>query len=495
VARRRGLRSEVLLSLALLMGAAIFVLGGLLLATHESHVRQLHGLASRSLLADARSPLPLLPESVPGMRWWWVDAAGHAAPRSQGAGEIDAGARELAAEALAKGRPLLRAGRPWQAILFAAPVGSGEVAVAWLPPVASPAVLASALLCALCVFTGFGAYVLRGSLVLPLERLAGAARAIGAGELAARAPVLGTREIAEVAQAFNAMGEALARRSEALEKAVADLRESNQRLRDARAGLDRAERLAAVGRLAAGVAHEVGNPMGALLAFMDLASRDPGLGAGGREHLSRGQREGERVRRILRQLLDFSSPPRGARVPIDLARLCEETAALVRAQQRYARIRIEVAAEGQPPPALADPSGVAQIVLNLLVNAADALCQGSPEPGIRVTVRPALARVRAGDPGREAAASRRRPDAVECVVEDNGPGIAEEDRERVFDPFFTTKPPGEGTGLGLANAVRFAEEFGGTLELLPARREGGAVFVLRLPAQTEGSSTDTRSSP
>ena len=99
MARRRGLRSEVLLSLALLMGTAILVLGGLLLATHESHVRQLHGLASRSLLADARSALPLLPESVPGMRWWWVDAAGHAAPRSQGAGEIDAGARELAAPA------------------------------------------------------------------------------------------------------------------------------------------------------------------------------------------------------------------------------------------------------------------------------------------------------------------------------------------------------------------------------------------------------------
>jgi len=494
VARRRGLRSEVLLSLALLMGTAILVSGSLLLAAHESHVRQLHGLAARSLLADARSPLPLLPESVAGMRWWWVDAAGRAAPRSQDAGEIDAAARELAAEARAQGRPLLRAGRPWQAIRFAAPVGTAEVAVAWLPPVASPGVLASVLLCALCVFTGFGAWVLRGSLVVPLEQLAGAARAIGAGELGARAPIEGTREIAEVAQAFNAMGEALARRSEALEKAVADLRESNQRLREARAGLDRAERLAAVGRLAAGVAHEVGNPMGALLAFMDLASRDPGLGAGGREHLARGQREGERVRRILRQLLDFSSPPRGVRVPIELARLCEETAGLVRAQRRYQQIRIEVASEGDPPPALADPSGVAQILLNLLLNAADALGAGCQEPRIRVTVRPALARVRAGDRDRGAAAARRRSDAVECVVEDNGPGIAEEDRERIFDPFFTTKPPGEGTGLGLANALRFAEEFGGSLDLLPARPEGGAVFVLRLPARVEASGTDTRES-
>ena len=84
------------------------------------------------------------------------------------------------------------------------------------------------------------------------------------------------------------------------------------------------------------------------------------------------------MRAILRQLLDFSSPPRGARVPIDLARLCEETAGLVRAQRRYAGIAIEVVAEGDPPPALADPSAVSQIVLNLLLNAADALCAGAP---------------------------------------------------------------------------------------------------------------------
>jgi len=494
VARRRGLRSEVLLSLALLMGIAILVLGALLLATHESHVRQLHALAARSLLADARSPLPELPESVPGMRWWRLDAAGRVEPRSANSGEIDPASLELAAEARAAGNSLLRAGRPWQPILFAAPIGAGAVAVAWLPPVASPGVLAAALLAALCVFTGFGATVLRASLVRPLEQLATAARAIAEGELAARAPVAGTRETSEVALAFNAMTESLARRSEALEKAVAELRESNQRLRETRAGLDRAERLASVGRLAAGVAHEVGNPLGALLAFIDLAGRDAGLGETGRGHLARALAEGERVRRILRQLLDFSSPPRGARAAIDLPRLCEETAGLVRAQRRYAAIRIDVVAPPGLPPALADPAGVSQILLNLLLNAADALCQGTPEPRIRIELRATAARQRAGDAHPEAAAARRRNDAIECLVADNGPGIADEDRERVFDPFFTTKPPGEGTGLGLANAARFAAEFGGALELLPAAPGGGAAFVLRLPARVEASAVDTRES-
>jgi hypothetical protein len=428
------------------------------------------------------------------MRWWVLEARGRAFERSEAAGAIDAESRAVALEARALGRPLLRAGRPWQPIRFAAPAAGGEVAVAWIPPVASAALFAGLLLAALLVFTGFGAYVLRGSLVGPLEQLAAAVRAIGEGDLAARAPIAGTRETAEVAQAVNVMTEALARRSEALEKAVAELRESNQRLREARAGLERAERLAAVGRLAAGVAHEVGNPMGALLAFVDLAGRDPGLGSGGREHLARALREGERVRAILRQLLDFSRPARGVRAPIDLVRLCEETAELVRAQRRFAAVRIEIASEGEPPPALADPSGVAQILLNLLLNAADALAVGGAEPRIRVTVRPAAVRLRAGDVDAAAASGRRRSDAVECVVEDNGPGVAEEDRERIFDPFFTSKPPGEGTGLGLANALRFAEEFGGSLELLPPGGLPGASFVLRLPAATEASAPDTRRS-
>jgi signal transduction histidine kinase len=338
------------------------------------------------------------------------------------------------------------------------------------------------------VFTAFGAYLLRRRLVLPLQRLAGAARAIADGASGARVPVDGAAEAADVAAAFNDMTEALEGRTGELEKAVLDLRQSNESLRSARAGLARAERLAAVGRLAAGVAHEVGNPMGALLGFMDMAQRDGEISAASRRHLGRAAKEGERVRSILRQLLDFSRPPRSTLEAVDLFALCEETADLVRAQRRYAGISIEVASEGSPPPAFADASGVAQIVLNLLLNAADALGSGHRDPVIRLIVRPAALHVRAGE-GVAAAEGRRQFDAVACVVRDNGPGVAEEDQERIFDPFFTTKAPGEGTGLGLSNAARFAEEFGGSLELAATPPEGGAEFVLRLPS-AEGASPD-----
>ena len=98
---------------------------------------------------------------------------------------------------------------------------------------------------------------------------------------------------------------------------------------------------------------------------------------------------------------------------------------------------------------------------------------------MHVRVAPGVQAVRAGE-GPEAALRRSEPDAVECHVRDHGHGVAAEDRERIFDPFFTTKDPGEGTGLGLANALRLAEENGGTLELCPPPQDGGACFALRL---------------
>jgi hypothetical protein len=493
VTRRAGLLAEVLASLGLVMIAATGVLALVLVAHHEAAQRQ---LLAAALAGEARGRAPLAPALVPGTHWWVMDARGGARPRDPGSGAPDAASRALAEEARRAGAALLRTGGSGEPIRFATVLdASGAVAVARLPDAASARLLAGPRRMALgvvladaAVFTAFGASLMRRRLVLPLRRLRDAAEATAGGASGARVPEEGAREAAELAAAFNAMLEALDRRTGALEKAVSELRSSNHDLRRARAGLERAERLAAVGRLAAGVAHEVGNPMGAILAFVDLAGRDASLSEQGRGHLARAAREGERVREILRRLLDFSRPARGVPAPVDLARAAEETAALVRAQRRYADVEIRVEADPRAPLALADPHNVAQILLNLVLNAADAT-RGGPEPRVLLRVRPAaLARRREDPPG--AAAGRAVFDGVECAVSDGGPGVPEEDRERVFDPFFTTKPPGEGTGLGLANALRQAEESGGALELAPAGAAGGACFVLRLPAVPAPANAD-----
>jgi signal transduction histidine kinase len=489
--RRRplaGLQAEVVLSLALVMLAATTLLAAALLQGHEARWRELLG---RALLAEAHAPPAPELALIAGTHWWELRRDGSAVPAWGGGAALDAETRRLAEAARGRREPLLRPGAVWAEIRFAAPIGEGVVAVARLPASASlrlraiPLTLAGALLALdVAVFTAFGATVLRRRVVLPLRRLAHAARGIADGALDARVAEEGPREAVEVAAAFNEMSEALSARTSALEKAVTDLRATNRELLRTRAGLDRAERLAAVGRLAAGVAHEVGNPMGALLAFVDLARRDPGLAPASREHLARATEQGERVRRILRQLLDFARPGAAgvAPRPFDLAAAAREAVGLVRAQRRYAGVRLEVEVEGEPPPALADPAGVAQILLNLLLNAADAvLAAGGTR--VAVLVRPAPLARRAGEPPGRARA-RRTPGGVECRVADDGCGIAESDRERIFDPFFTTKEPGEGTGLGLSNSLRLAEEMGGALELVEAPEGLRTAFALRLPAES-----------
>jgi signal transduction histidine kinase len=335
------------------------------------------------------------------------------------------------------------------------------------------------------IFTTFGVVQARRRVVGPIQRLAAASREIGAGNFGSRLAEDGPREVREVSGAFNEMSGALESRTEDLEKAVRDLRESNRALREARTGLDRAERMAAVGRLASGVAHEVGNPMGALLAYLSLVRRDEELSHESHTHLERAAEQGERIRRILRRLLDFSKPPRPERVPLDLAALAQESAELAATQTRFRNLRFEVEVKADAPQALGDPGMVAQILLNLVLNAADAV---DPEKGhIELSVRGTVAKTRPGETREQVAAIRGAGgnpdglDAVECLVSDNGPGVGPEDRERIFDPFFTTKAPGEGTGLGLANSRRLAEELAGQLELAEAIAPFRCAFRLVLP--------------
>ncbi len=198
------------------------------------------------------------------------------------------------------------------------------------------------LLVDIVIFVLFGWTLLRRRIVGPLHRLVFAVRGIGETELAASVPVEGVAEIEALARAFNEMQVALAARTGALEKAVRELRSVNASLLQAREGLDRAERLAMVGSLAAGVAHEVGNPMGAMLAYLELVGRDPALAEEGRRCLARATEQGERVRVILRQLLDFSRPPRIERGPLDLADVARRVVELVSTQHASAGIALEL---------------------------------------------------------------------------------------------------------------------------------------------------------
>jgi two-component system NtrC family sensor kinase len=493
----RGIQARVLVSLTFVMATATLALAAFMLRAQTLQLDTFRPLVARALQAEAESSTFEMIGGSKGITWWIFDGKNL---HSIGDNRLKPAphVHELVDVVHREGR-LVTGGRlPWNPIRFGIPLAGneGSVAVAEVAPVISGSVLLMLLFADCVVFIAMGSYLLRRSVVLPLHQLASAARAIGLGETGTRVPEIGEGEAAEVGRAFNEMSEHLEKRSDELGKAVLELRSSNQSLRRARDGLDRAERLAAVGSLAAGVAHEVGNPMGALLAFLDLAKREPSLSGQGQELLGRASEQGMRVREILRELLDFSRPPRSSPQPMDLEEVARKTVGLLETQGKYDAIRFDVEEPDAPVPMVVGDQGmVAQILLNLLVNAGDAALDGleheQREPRVTIELRPAPLYVRLGA-DRKKSQERNTLDGVECKISDSGLGIASGDSERIFDPFFTSKDPGEGTGLGLSNALRLAEEMGGVVELAASEKLPGAAFVLRLANATPDRESGVR---
>jgi len=229
-----------------------------------------------------------------------------------------------------------------------------------------------------------------------------------------------------------------------------------------------AERLAAVGRLAAGVAHEVRNPLAyvqANLRFLLEEWQEPHAGAPDTEHTEALHETMQGVERIHQIVKDLTALARSEETVEGVGRC--ELAPIVNASVRLASVRLKslvklaVEVPGEAA-ALAEPRRLGQVLLNLLLNAADAIEDAKVQDG-RVAVRVAVV-----------------GDRVRVMVEDNGPGILAENLPRLFTTFFTTKAPGKGTGLGLALSRQYVESFGGTLGV-ENRAEGGARFTVDLP--------------
>lgn len=294
---------------------------------------------------------------------------------------------------------------------------------------------------ALLVF--LGAILLGGAVILPLGRVRELTRRVAAGEFGHTSPVEGTGEIAELTRAANDMSVALG--------------EHVRKLRDAHDQLARSERLASVGRLASGVAHEVGNPLAAIMGFAEVL-RDPDIPRDERIDLAgRIVRETARMHALLRELLDYARPVQNEIEPVRISEVVAAALSLVEHDPRWRGLRVEQDLAADLPPAAAGASQLVQVVVNLLLNAADAI----------------------GNSGRVGIFAHRSGDFLEACVSDSGPGVSPEIRERIFEPFVTSKAAGQGTGLGLAICQAIVESYGGSIAL--ANKPGwGATFVIRL---------------
>ncbi|HOC99832.1 MAG TPA: ATP-binding protein, partial [Myxococcota bacterium] len=228
-------------------------------------------------------------------------------------------------------------------------------------------------------------------------------------------------------------------------------------LKGAQTTLIRAEKLASVGQLAAGVAHEIGNPVGIILGMSDVLRQ----GGSSPEEVQRFSDEIHkatmRVDQTIRELLTFARPVRDEGARADVRQVVESTVKLVQTHKSFRNVMVCIDIGEECPVAEIRPSQLQQVLLNLFLNAAAAM---NGEGRIEVSCR----------------CEDRR---LSIAVRDFGPGIPEKDLQRIFDPFFTTKPPGEGTGLGLAMSSQIVEIYGGEIEA-ESRIGEGAVFTVKL---------------
>lgn len=311
----------------------------------------------------------------------------------------------------------------------------------------------------------------------PLRRLAAFVKAVEDGDLTSRLPANGTGEVVALERALNHLSQRLAETDRSLKEQAEAAARAAQDLR-------RADRLASVGKLSAGLAHELGTPLNVILVRAKALARGPGEPAEVTRQASIIATQAERLIAIVRSLLDFSRrrPPHLA--PTDLGDVVRGVVTLLEPQAKTAEVvlRAEVAA---PLPRLrADAGQLEQVLTNLVMNA----IQASPGGG-DVTVRCATARAAppADAEGRRSGAPAGPVDAVRVDVVDHGGGIRRDDLPLLFEPFFTTKQPGEGTGLGLSVAWGIVREHGGWIEV-DSREAEGSRFSVFLPVAAPAES-------
>ncbi len=303
----------------------------------------------------------------------------------------------------------------------------------------------------------------------PTEDLVRHFRRIGAGELGAKVPVRGRDEFGRLAQEFNAM-------CERLETAQQTLLAEQERRERAEQALRRAERLASVGRLAAGLAHEIGTPLNVISGRTEALLRRGAQDAQEQRVLQIIMDQIDRISRILQGMLDFARgrPPQLQRT--NLVTVVKNVLEFMDNRFERRKIRVDCRVPSDLPWLMIDPDQISQVLLNLTVNAIEAM----PEGGKLTIDGEFLTRPYPDQTGRQGS-------FVALTIQDTGVGIAPEHLGRVFDPFFTTKEVGAGTGLGLSVSYGIVQEHGGWIEMQSATGEGTCVRVFLPVAEASAS--------
>lgn len=327
------------------------------------------------------------------------------------------------------------------------------------------------------ILAAIGVYRITKLYLDPLQRLAGRAEDYREEDTGLIFAVRkGDNELHQLSKSLNLMLERIAADKQKLRATVASLEKANAALQKAQQEIIRAEKLASIGRLSAGIAHEIGNPIGIVMGYLDLLKQENGDidEDEKRDYIHRTGEEVCRISTIIRQLLDLSRPSIEGATAIHVHDVITDVADVVRFEPKVANIDISLNLDAQNDCVTADPNQLRQVFLNLILNAVDAIASKSSHGEGRLSIRSAIAKFIGGAKDSLTAAEQQM---LEIAVIDNGVGITPETITDIFDPFFTTKEPGKGTGLGLSVSFMILESLGGKISAASKLGEGTTMLV------------------
>jgi signal transduction histidine kinase len=318
------------------------------------------------------------------------------------------------------------------------------------------------------ILTFVGVYRMSKMYLEPLQRLAKRAEGYSEEDGLLFAVRKEDNELNQVSKSLNLMLERIAKDKRELRDTVTSLEKANLDLTQAQSEIIQAEKLASVGRLSAGIAHEIGNPIGIVMGYLELLKQKDITDDERSEYIRRTEEEFSRIDTIIRQLLDLSRPSRAGAESVHVHDVLKDITDVIRYQPMMSNVIMTTSLKASHDLVNADPNQLRQVFLNLMLNAADAIVLNPESKEGKLTVRTEVVDT--------------DPESAHMLISvvDNGPGIDPENIGTVFDPFFTTKEPGKGTGLGLSVSFMIIESIGGKISA--ANEDGGGTrMVVQLP--------------
>ena len=288
-------------------------------------------------------------------------------------------------------------------------------------------------------------------------------------------------ELHKLSGSLNSMLRRISADKEKLRSTVNSLETANLELKKAQEEIIRAEKLASVGRLSAGIAHEIGNPIGIVMGYLELLKQNNIPESERTEYIHRTEEEIERINTIIRQLLEISRPSNAGLKVVSVHDLIDDIAQVLNVQPLMSNIELECRLDAPGDTVLADSNQLRQVFLNLIINAADAVSSAGKAVNGKLLIQSSR-----DDKTPENPQDRKK--YLKLMFIDNGPGIPEENIGNIFDPFYTTKDPGKGTGLGLSVSFMIIEGFGGKMKVNSKIGEGTTMTLLLPLAQSDADS-------